>query len=360
MSRAAAIALIVLLVVAGCLQTTGAPKGTGSTASFVPPEAKRPDGTPFGPLEAPPLWQVGEWWKIRLVDLTGATIEVTRVVAAVEDAFYLVGMPKDQFRDDLMVLHLPGFGQVLRTDLSFEIHDAPYQPLKFPLSAGDTWRTGFEGRAVEAKVLSAEGNVSKVQLRSPPGQGSDDIIVTYDARVRDIANHSQPGYAYYDVLDHGFNYTGTVLVPHMHDLVFQHFRIAGAFASFGTSPANPPQPAPNITETIRLAPGYDRASFVIVLVDISALLAGSSRPFGVYQESITGPGGKKFEASLTPADASPLKIATFFLEKPSGDWSLTHVAGGFGVAGAEGIAYHVYEFVLSAQQREPSTGGHQH
>lgn len=360
MSRALATVTIIGLLLAGCAEAPAAPKESPST-SFVPPVAKKPDGTPYGPLEAPPLWQIGEWWKIRLVDLTGAVIEVTRIVAAVEDQFYLVGMPKDQFRDDLMVLHLPGFGQILRSDLSFEIHDAPFQPLKFPLKAGESWNTGFEGRSLLARVVSAEGTVARVNLRTPPGmQGSDNINITYDAATRDVSNHSQPGYAFYDVIDHGYNYTGTVLVPHMHDLVFQHFRIAGAFASFSTNVNSPPQPAPNITETIRLGNGYDRASFVLILVDITAILAGQSRPLGVYQETVVAPGGKKFEATLSPADTSPVKVPTYFMEKPGGEWTLTHVAGGFGVAGAEGIAYHIYEFDLPSGKLKPSTGEHKH
>lgn len=296
-------------------------------------------------LLAPPKWKQGEWWRIRLDDFTGGHYEVTRVVAGVEGDFYLVGMPRDEFSDDLMVLHLPGFGQVSREDLSFEVHDAVFQALQFPLVDGASWTTAFEARPITTRVFVEGETQARIQFDGAQDHGN----VTYDALVGEVVRHDAPAYVTYEVVDHGFNYTGIVTVPHMHDLVFQHFRIAGVLTGV-------PAASTSITDTIQIASSYDRVSFVLAGLNI---VPGAAVAGGYYQEIATAPDGTRFELTVVPTDPA-FVIRTYAFHRPGGTWTLEHRAVGPGAAGAEGIAYHTYDVDMATGRVLPSTGEHKH
>lgn len=338
-----------VLLIAGCLGAEQSP--LDETQLPFTPDSELPDFRPIEDngaeprtLQAPPQWKQGEWWRVKVVDLLGKTFETTRVVAGQEGDDYLVGMPMDEFINDLMVLHLPGFGQVSKEDLSFEIHDVRYEPLRFPLVEGDTWATAFEGRPVTAKVFLLGEMQARVQL-----DGSQDHInVTYDAETGEIVKHVQPGYATVEVLEHGFDYSGYVIVPHMHDLIFAHGRIGGVLGPNL-------QPAPSLTDAVRVDSTYDRVSFAIILGRLNPTVT-----LGYYAEKATAPNGKTFELAFLPTEAGQFKIAVYDVVQPGGDWRFEHTAAGPGFAFAEGIAYHTYVVELPSGRVLPSTGEHRH
>jgi|GEM_PF-1269242 len=303
---------------------------------------------------AAPQWQMGEWWTYRLVDgFTGTTYEFTRIVTGTEGGNFLVGMPRDQFQNAIMVLHIPGFGEVNRADLSFEIHDFKFQPLKFPLTAGDEWDSAFEGPQIHVKVLSVTEKTAEVQVT-----GSQNMNLTYDAELGEISKLAIDRYATYEVVGHGIGYEGMVTVPHMHDIVFQHFRLGGVLGTGGTPlpVANLPL-QPSNTDTVEVGATYDRVSFTIIL---GSVLPNADSPEGYYSLKATAPDGKVFENSATPADGTGLKIWFYQQDMPGGTWKFEHVAGGPGITLAEGIAYHMYDVDMPSGRVMPSMGKHHH
>ena len=108
-------------------------------------------------------------------------------------------------------------------------------------------------------------------------------------------------------------------------------------------------------DTIHVNATYDRVSFAIILGTTVAPL-----PQGVYRETVTAPGNRVFEQTVTPLDPVGFRIFFAMLEQPDGDWTLDHVAGGPGIAGAEGVGYHVYDVDMPSGHVLASTGEHQH
>lgn len=314
-------------------------------------------------LASAPKWQLGEFWKVELTDrFVGSSYTTHRVVAGQETNAFLVGMPTHDFSNDFMVLHVPGFGQVMKDDLSFETHDCMFEPLKFPLEVDATWQTKFECRDVTAIVESVEGNMAVVNIIG----NNDNIRVVYDAEMRTIVEMDLAGYAVYKVVEHGFDFhealpsfEGQVTVPHMHDVIFQHGRVGGA-ANFGGPALGFGADAP--FDVVNVDPTYDRVSFVIILGNIWGLVPLPADPpaGGYYSELATAPDGTEYSLTMTPVEPGPLKIATFKHDDPDGDWNFQHMAVGPGLAMAEGIAYHVYDVVLPEGTLLPSVGEHQH
>lgn len=323
------------------------------------------DVIPAPTLETAPNWQLGEWWEIELTDrFVGKSYNSYRVVAGAEREAFLVGMPTHDFSNDLMVLHVPGFGQVMKDDLSFEVHDCPFHPLKFPLEKDETWQTQFECRDVTATVDEVDGHIAKVTLIG----NNDHITVTYDAQMRAITEMDLAGYAKYSVVGHGYdfhdtlaNLEGLVTVPHMHDVIFQHGRIGGGLG-FGGPVAGFGASAP--MDTVPVDPTYDRVSFVIILGNLWSLLPPEVQDVtpvgGYYQEIATAPDGSQYTLDMMPTEPAEWKIATFKHDNPDGDWTFEHTAAGPGIAMAEGIAYHVYDVELPSGRILPSVGEHQH
>jgi hypothetical protein len=348
-----------LFLVSGCVGTgtEGGPKSadavvnTGDLKLEVIADPATPE---VRSLAAPPQWRMGEWWSYRLTDqFTGTVYEFKRIVTGTERGNYLVGMPADGFMNAIMVLHVPGFGEVKRDDLSFEIHDFPFQPLRFPLLEGAKWDSQFEGPKITVEVKSVSDTKAEIQV-----QGAYYMNLTYDAELGEISKLAIDGYASYEVTGHGVGYEGLVTVPHMHDIIFQHFRIGQVFGSGGTPVplvGLPLQPSPS--DTVHVDATYDRVSFAIIM---GTILPDVTYPEGYYSLTATAPDGTVYENTLLPVDGTGLKIWFYRAEKPGGDWKFEHVVAGPGITLAEGIAYHVYDVEMPSGRVMPSMGEHKH
>jgi hypothetical protein len=351
--RVLALALTALLV-AGCASSPAATTTSGEAQKQYSDGPQNQLDVPLLPSDPPaagnrtlatvPEWRLGEYWVYDIQDhFTGKTLSATRIVAGTNGGDYLVGFPSEAFSNDVLIFHIPGVGDVSRDDLSFEVHDVRYQPLRFPLVAGNTWDTAFEGRPATARVVSADGNEATITVA---GQGTN-ITMVYDAEMGEVKSLEYPGYAGYTVTQHGYHYASTVggkaivRVPHSHDLIFQHGRIA-EFLDLST------QLTPKTTETVDVKEGYDRASFTIIVGDPG--LVGNGVPTepaapGYFDEKVTAPDGTVFEVTAAPPDPA-LKLEFFGFDNPTGSWTLEHTALGAGAAFIEGIGYHSIDVEL--------------
>lgn len=295
-------------------------------------------------LEAP-RWRLGEWWTYTMTDgFTGGTYEFTRVVVGEDRAAgnYLVGFPVESFSNDVMLFHIPGYGDIAQSNLAYETHDAYFQMLDFPLTDGKEWEAEFEGTGKGPALVTVDGGKANIELISP----NYNVQATYDPEIGEISEMTinNGTYATYKVTGHGYDYQGLVRVPHAHDLIFMHGRLAGVVDL--SQPVLPPNPK-GPTDTVEITAGYDRASFIIAVGGGPAF--GLPPPPGVFRETVTAPDGTVYEATLTPVDVAtgtPLKIIAVGHDNPTGTWSLEHVAAGPGIAFVEGIGFHSIDVEL--------------
>jgi hypothetical protein len=354
--RAWAALLVATLLLAGCASTpdAAAPVSATPTKQFDDGKANRLD-VPVLPHEAPkdgertlqraPQWRLGEYWNYHIVDhFTNRTLEATRVVAGTDGPNYLVGFPIEAFSNDVLIFHIPGYGDISQADLSFEVHDVTFAPLKFPLTDTQTWPTAFEGRP--GNMTSEPAPDGRARLTGS-GKGWS-MTATYDPAVGEITQLDYPGYASYTVTGHGYGYQGTVRVPHAHDLVFQHGRVGPAFDA--RQPLGPGAVTVG-SDTVQLQPGYDHLAFTLIAANAVPFLGlgpAGSLPMtagGYYDVKATAPNGTAYELVALPQDPA-VKIAFFGTGDPTGPWTLSFTVGGPGIAVAEGIGYHSIDVQL--------------
>jgi hypothetical protein len=296
-------------------------------------------------LVAPPVLQKGEWWRIQFHSpLDGMEAEFVRVIADVQDDGYVVGMPHEGWFKEGVVYHTPAFGDVAK-DLSYETHDEVFQPVQFPLTDGATWESTFSGGGtMTAHVKVEDAHTARVTFTQPggglpflgptPAQPAEEQVVlelVYDATIHEVREFTHPT-AEFQVVEHGYNFTGWVTVPRGEDLAFIHGRLAGLLG-IGASGQGPLPP----TETVEVAGGYNRLTFVQVV--------GSVVPApGVYRETVAAPDGTEFVTEAVPGTG--LTVAFFEFPDPDGTWEFTHLAAGPGIVFSEGIAYHQYDIHL--------------
>lgn len=348
------IALCLLMVsvagLAGCTEPAVEPDTTAEPATqyedevvqvAAPTMPRDPPADGERTLATAPQWRLGEWWTYSMTDgFTDTTYEFTRVVAG-EDrnaGNYLVGFPVDTFSNDVMLFHIPGFGDIRQADLAYETHDSYFQPLQFPLEDGASWEVSFEGVANGLAEVTVDSPTTATITMEVSAYGT--IVAKYDAQVGEITEMTigaDGSYARYEITGHGYDFAGIVRVPHAHDLVFIHGRFAGVGSASGGSPV-----ATSITESVTIEPGYDRLSFIIAVGGGQTFL-GVPGTAGVFQETVTAPDGTQYQATWTPADAAEgrdLIIVAIGHDFPEGTWTMQHVAGGAGIAFVEGIGYH--------------------
>jgi hypothetical protein len=354
--RAPPAALALALLLAGCLGP-GAPPAADEGPRPAPggvgqdrPEPTFGDvttGPGVGPdlnatLAAPPRLVPGEWWRIRFTSpLDGTSAEYVRVVAAVQGQQYVVGMPHAGWYKEAVIYHAPAFGDV-NGDLSYDSHDEHFVPLQFPLEDGASWTTTFSGGPdMTASVAVTSPYEATVTFTATlpggplPGQEAQEqtlLTVVYDARIHEVREFRH-GIVEYEVVEHGYGFEGWVTIPRGEDLVFFHGRGLGVLGLGG--PSQGPQ-AP--TETVRVAGGYNRVTFI-------QAVGGFDQPTpGQYRILARAPDGQEFVTEGVPT--GELRITFHEHNAPDGDWEVEYLALGQGVAFLEGIAYHQYDIRL--------------
>lgn len=328
---------LALLTVPGCLAVTEE-DGDVDAAPVEPAQQAKPNNDEEAPeegaletsgLHAPPQWEIGDWWTVEVsTPLIEDTVTVTRVVTGTEAGDYLVGMPKDAWDERGLILHVPGLGGVRQEDLSFEVHDARFQPVQFPLTNETTWTTAYEGDPVDASVTVNPDGTADIDFCCGPN-----IQATYDPTIGALSTFNlDEGFISYTVTDHGEGFDRTVTVPHGHDLVFLNGRAAGLLDVASLEPAPP-------TGEVTLADDYDRVSFMQMAGPLGVVEQPASSH---YIERTTAPDGTLFETT-NPPTSTGLTLAFYEHEDVGGTWTFEHVAPGPGIAFTEGIGYHVFD-----------------
>lgn len=383
--RAIVALMVVAAALAGCSSEDApdtAPEEPG--VQFEDPERNLTIDQPTLPVDPPapgertlnetPTWRLGEWWEYEITSyFDGKRERVERVVAGTERGNYLVGFPIDSFSNFAMVMHHPAYGDIHQDDLGYDTHDAPFSHLKFPLTEGDAWDTTWQNpnntitmtvEDVDHASGKAVINITQTSTDALGQQQTTDFgRIEYDAELGEAQKMTFNGYAQVEVVDHGYDYQGAVRVPHQHDLVFFHGRLAGAApigqSSTGSLFGVAPEPA-GPEETIHVEDFYDRVSFAIIIIDVPGFVAQTGMGSGYYEQTATAPDGAEYTLSMTPDEQQALKLAFFEHAEPAGEWHLNTVAGGPGQVLFEGIGYHSIEIELPSGCVLPSTNALHH
>src|SRR5688500_17208699 len=189
MHKAVLSLLVLVSLLAGCADESGEPEHavedpgvqfeSDVLALAQPTMPRDPPAAGERTLQEAPQWRLGEWWIYTMTDgFTGGTYDFTRVVAGEDRAAgnYLVGFPVEEFSNDVMLFHVPGFGDVAQSNLAYETHDAYFQMLDFPLEDGKSWQAEFEGTGLGTAMVSVGNGVADIELITP----SYHVQATYD------------------------------------------------------------------------------------------------------------------------------------------------------------------------------------
>jgi hypothetical protein len=343
----AALAAVASTVLAGC--SDPAPPAAPVAEAPVPLSLIK-TGAPAGPdlnatTAAPPRLVEGEWWLIRFGSAFYAAdgVDVYRVVANASADGYVFGMPHEGWLKEAISYHAPAFGDVA-PDLSYATHNERFEPLRFPLTVGETWETSFATAPLVATVESADDSTAEIVFRSPPADpspadpvtdllgltGGDGVAMrlTYDARVHEVVR-MESFLGTWEVTGHGYGFEGWVSVPRG-----EHTAI-----DYGVFVADQSNPAPG--RTVEVGPGFNRMT---VLQFVSSLTPG------LFRMTSTAPDGQSFVTELSGAPGS--KTTFFEVKDPAGTWRQEDLLVGAGGTYTMGIAYEQYDILVpSGAQR---------
>lgn len=351
------LALAVLL--AGCAETTPEPaeddpelildedRPATSYGEVRTGPAVEPDWN--ATTEAAPKLVPGEWWRIRYDTFLGdEDVEVVRVVAAVDEAGYIFGMPHEGWLKEAISFHAPAFGDV-NFDLSYNTHNQLFQPVRFPLTLGDSWETSMAAQPYEAKVTQVDQYKATIEFTSinPNPSPADPVLValgvlpgdttmtlTYDARQHEVVR-MESALGVWEVVEHGYDYEGWVTVPRGEDTAIDY----GTFLL--ASDAHTP-----LERTLTVPPEFNRMTmmhFVGTLNDAP----------GYMQARDVTPDGDEHITELT---GSGFQLSFYEVKDPGGTWTVQDTIVGAGFTYHMGIAYFQYDIHLPSGDRRADHG----
>lgn len=315
--------MVVLALVAtalsGCIGTSETDLGT--------------TGATGDDLVQAPEWRVGDWWTYHFTsDVYGKDFQATLVVGEVTgDGHYLVGMPADDFQDDVLLFHMPPTGR-LDAGLAYDVHDLQFDPFDFPLVDGTTWTTQW---ATTPLVLTAERGTIET-----PGGKTDGYAISNGGQVEDAGRAVELTYApsvgwfvtheraYPDgrvlerieLVDHGRDHQGDVRVIDDIGIVLLEAR---STVALGGDPVGTP--------VLTFDPD-DRYTHLM----LGCVVGGAP---GHYTAEVQGPSGAcTHNRQIDPGDSTFHTVAVE-IANADGEWEARMVAGGQGLAVAEVLGY---------------------
>jgi hypothetical protein len=344
--------VVAIALLAGCAdEPTQTDDGPGLTIGDRPDESfgDVETGPAVGPdldattAEAPRLVE-GEWWRIRFQDYLNGIVEVVRVVADVNEEGYIMGMPHEGWLKEAISFHSPAFGDV-RFDLSYNTHNMPFEPVRFPLVAGDTWETHFAAAPYAATVESADEYTADIVFEPVP---SDDpttplfdllygptgsMHLTYDARQHEVVR-MESVIGTWEVVEHGYGYEGWVTVPRGEDTVID-------YGTFG-----PPADGETGLREVTVEGGFNR------LTMMHAVFGPENVP-GRYEVRDVDPAGTEM---VTEYQGAGFHVEFYETNVVDGVWQTGSTAAGLGATYHMGIAYFQYDIHLPDGQRRADHG----
>ncbi|MGB1586018.1 MAG: hypothetical protein ACPHID_03100 [Thermoplasmatota archaeon] len=298
---------------------------------------------------AAPQLVPGEWWRIRYHEmLTGDDVEVVRVVAAVDEAGYVFGMPHEGWLKEAISFHAPAFGDV-NFDLSYNTHNQLFQPVRFPLVLGDTWETSMAAQPYEAQVTQVDDFTATIDFTSINANPSpaDPVLVAlgilpgdttmrlvYDARQHEIVR-MESALGVWEVIEHGYDYEGWVTVPRGEDTAIDY----GTFLT--ASDAHTP-----MERTLEVPDDFNRMTMMHFVGTLN------EAP-GYMQARDVTPAGDEHITELT---GSGFQLSFYEVTDPGGTWTVQDTIVGAGFTYHMGIAYFQYDIHLPSGDRRADHG----
>lgn len=350
---ARALAFLLMLLLAGCATPEASDDGAGSDILV---DEDRPDttftdvvtGPAVGPdldatTAAAPRLVEGEWWRIKFSSgFYDDVNEVVRVVANVTGDGYIFGMPHEGWFKEAIAYHAPAFGDV-GLDLSYATHNVVFQPVRFPITAGDTWETHFAASPMTATVESADDATAVIRLDPPPSTDptapvmslaglapSGTMRLTYDARQHEVVK-MESFIGTWEVVEHGYDFEGWVTVPRGEHTAIDY----GTFwAAEGEQPVT--------TREVEVEGGFNRLTMMHLIAPVSP---------GTFHVRSTTPGGEEFLTEVMATTSDDFVVRFYEATDPDGTWIQEDSAIGAAATYSMGIAYHQYDIHLPDQAR---------
>lgn len=346
--------LVALFTLSGC---AGPSSNDGAQDPGVTIDPNRPDttftdvvtGPAVGPdldatTAAAPRLVEGEWWRIEFDSGFYEDVsEVVRVVANATPDGYIFGMPHEGWFKEAIAYHAPAFGDV-GLDLSYATHNVVFEPVRFPLVAGNTWDTAFAAAPIVATVESADEHIAVIHFQSPPNTAPEtpimeaaglyqafDMRLTYDARQHEVVK-MESFIGTWEVIEHGYGFEGWVTVPRG-----EHTAID--YGTFWAADAEQPV----TTRDIEVEGGFNRLTMMHLVAPLSP---------GSFHIRSTTPSGEEFFTEVTstkPQD--PFTIRFYEATDPDGTWTQEDSVLGAAATYSMGIAYHQFDIHLPDQAR---------
>ncbi len=341
--------LLISMSIAGCLEPEPAAEGDPEPEIIV---GDRPD-TSYGDVETGPAVEPdlnattaeapklvsGEWWRIRYDNaFTGEEVEVIRVVGEVDEQGYIFGMPHEGWLKEAISFHSPAFGDV-DFDLSYNVHNERFHPVRFPLQTDATWETKFVGTDYRATVTAADEYTATIefetigepdtmsQIMIAAGLMQEGVAMTleYDARQHEIVK-MESGLGTWEVIEHGYDFEGWVTVPRGEDTAIDY----GVFG-----PAS--QSHTPMERQLTVDDGFNRMTMMHFVGSLD-----QNVPAYMEAKDVT-PDGEEWITSVTQGG---YKLEFFETNVPSGTWTVQDTVLGAGFTYHMGIAYFQYDIRL--------------
>ena len=161
--RFIAVAVVLLLLAPGCLDTSPDEEASGDTA--IPA----------------PTWEVGLSWTYAVV-IPEAEVVTMMVVGAIDETDYHLG--SSQLLDaqlHAVLNHNPALGRIRIADMALYEKNEPQLLLQFPLTAGASWNFSLFGvERFDATIISITDGIASISAESTSGERLDYV---YDRSI---------------------------------------------------------------------------------------------------------------------------------------------------------------------------------
>lgn len=156
-------ALVACLALAGCTDGGGDASPGGGTPAGDAGEDGLVDGDTRLQL---PSWEVGQWWTL---SSDQAAAPFTHVVAANGSADYTLATDSPDLAFFDARFDISFLGPVRKSDLAGSQGSTRVQFFEFPLTAGKSWSTTWDGLDIDINVTSVQGGLAKLEARHANG-----------------------------------------------------------------------------------------------------------------------------------------------------------------------------------------------